>query len=116
MRLYQCQIILIAPQWPRRHWYIELLKLLVDIPRKVPVQANLLHQPKSKVNHPNPEVFNLTAWLLSAEASRRRVFLNKLENCLLPLGERVHRKITPASSRSSVAGVVQGKLIPILPL
>ena len=116
MRLHQCQIILIAPQWPRRHWYTELLQLLVDIPRKLPVQANLLHQPKSKVNHPNPEVFNLTAWLLSTEASRRRAFLNKLDNCLLPLGERVHRKTTPASSRSSVAGVVQGKLIPILPL
>ena len=109
MRLYKCQIILIAPQWPRRHWYTELLQFLVDCPRKLPVQKNLLHQPKSKINHPNPEVFNLTAWLLSTEISKRRAFLRRLENCSQPLGEMAHRRTTLASSRSSVAGVVQGK-------
>ena len=116
MRLYKCQIILIAPQWPRRHWYTELFQFLVDCPRKLPVQKNLLHQPKSKINHPNPEVFNLTAWLLSTEISKRRAFLRRLENCSQPLGEKAHRRTTLTSSRSSVAGVVQGKLIPILPL
>ena len=84
--------------------------------KKLPIQSNLLHQPKSKINHPNPEVFSLTAWLLSTEISKRKAFRNKLGSYSQPLGEKGHRKITLASSRNSVAGVIQGKLIHILPL
>ena len=29
MRLVQCQVILIAPQWPRRHWYPDLLEMCI---------------------------------------------------------------------------------------
>jgi hypothetical protein len=32
MRQFHCQIILIAPQWPRRHWYADLLQFLLVLP------------------------------------------------------------------------------------
>jgi hypothetical protein len=57
---------------------------------------------------------NLTAWLLSTNNLKRKVFLSKLENYSKPLGENVHRKITLANFENSIAGVVEGKLIPIM--
>ena len=101
------------PLWPTRHWYTELFQLHADFPRKLPVQA---HQPKHSVNHQNPEVFNLTVWLLSTEVLKRMAFLNKLNNYFQPYGQNVLRKTTPARLACSVACIVQRKLIPILPL
>jgi hypothetical protein len=122
MTQYKCQLILIASHWPSRHWFPNLLKLIADFPRKLPVRedllhqpkSNILHQPKSNILHPNPAVFNLTAWFLSTNTLKRKVFLNKLENYSKPLGEKVHRKITLANFENSMAGVEEGKLIPIM--
>ena len=116
MTQYNCQLIRIALHWPRRHWFPNLLKLIADFPRKLPVREDLLHQPKSNILHPNPAVFNLAAWLLPTNTLKRTVFLNKLENNSKPLAEKVHRKITLANFENSIAGVVEGKLIPIMPL
>ena len=116
MTQYNCQLILIASHWPRRHWFPNLLKLIADFPRKLPVREDLLHQPKSNILHPNPAVFNLTALLLSTNTLKRKVFLSKLENYSKPLGEKVHRKITLANFENSMADVEEGKLIPIMRL
>ena len=113
--LFHCRIILIAPQWPRRHWYTNLLQSLIDYPRRLPVLNNLLHQPKTRIYHPNPEMFNLTAWLLSTKISEIQGFQQKLENCSQLHGEQGHNKTMLANSRSSIVGVVNGKKIPILP-
>ena len=116
MSLFHCRIILIAPQWPRRHWYTNLLQSLIDYPRRLPVLNNLLHQPKTRIYHPNPEMFNLTAWLLSTKISEIQGFQQKLENCSQLHGEQGHNKTMLANSKSSIVGVVNGKKIPILPL
>ena len=71
------------------------------------------HQPNTAINHPNPEVFSLHAWLLSTKASKRKAFLASLENSYQPLGGQVRRKNTPVNLTDSVAGLVRGKLIPI---
>ena len=116
IRQYNCQVILIAPCWPRRPWYTELLQLLISIPKSLPNIPNLLHQPNTKIYHPNPEVLQLTAWLLSTEDSKRKDFLKTLEPSWQQVGVQERRKIIPVNSNNSVAGVVQGKLIPIQPL
>lgn len=113
MRQYQCQILLIAPQWPRRHWYPELLQLLIAVPIRIPVIPELLCQPKTRIYHPNPQVFKLTAWLLSTNGLQQKAFLKGLESYSPPHGEKVLKKITAQNSEGSIAGVVQGKLIPI---
>ena len=64
MEQFCCQIILIAPKWPRRHWYPDLLKFLIACPRKLPLWPDKLQQPKTMISNPNPEVFSLHAWLL----------------------------------------------------
>ena len=116
MEQFRCQIILIAPKWPRRHWYPDLLKFLIACPRKLPLWPDLLQQPKTMISHPNPEVFSLHAWLLSTEVSKRRAFLTSLESSFQPFGGQVLNGTTLVNSINSVAGVVQDKLIPIVPL
>ena len=116
MLKFHCQIILIAPQWPRRHWYTEILNLLMACPIRLPVIPDLLQQPKSQIRHPNPEIFNLTAWLLSTNNLKREVFLKKQRNYSVLPGEQEHRRTMCQNSRNSVAGVIQGKLIPITQL
>ena len=48
IRLSQCKIVLIAPLWPDRPWFPELLGLLVSPPVSLPVIPNLLAQLKAE--------------------------------------------------------------------
>lgn len=113
MLRYHCQIILIAPRWPRRHWYTDILQNLIAIPIELPKMQNLLHQTKTEIYHPHPEILNLTAWLLSPDSMKQKVFLEGLENFSPHHGGRAHRKIIQSNSRSTLAGVIKGKSIPI---
>ena len=74
MRQFHCQIILIAPQWTRRHCNADLLQFLIAYPIRLPYLPKLVNRPKTKIYHPNPQVFNLTAWLLSTEVSKKKGF------------------------------------------
>ena len=116
MKKFRCQLILIAPQWPRRHWYTDLLQMLVAAPKRLPMMEDLLYQPKTMIVHPNPQVFNLVAWPLSTDLSKIKVFHQTLENSWQPHGEWEPRKIIQQNFANSVAGVVRGKLIRIQPL
>ncbi|MCG8046015.1 MAG: hypothetical protein N0E48_10210 [Candidatus Thiodiazotropha endolucinida] len=111
MKRGQCQLILIAPQWPRRHWYPELLQLCVANPIRLPAVSDLLNQPKTIINHPNSKVFSLNAWLLSTNSSLQKAFHRKLANFYQPRGDQGLRGITQVNSDSSVVGVVKNKLI-----
>lgn len=113
MQQFQCQIILITPQWPRRHWYATLLQLSIAVPLKLPAIPNLLSQPNTSIHHPNPELFNLTAWLLSTEISKQKAFQKELEPYSQHPGDQELKKTILASSKSMIAGVVKGKKIPI---
>ena len=88
MKLFRCKIILIAPNWPRQHWFPQLLEMLVACPISPPVLDDLLSQGRGKIVHPNPRSLNLTAWLLSTKSSAQRAFQRTLENSCLPLGDQ----------------------------
>ena len=38
MKSFRCQLILTAPQWPRRSWYTDLLQMLIDCSVRLPIQ------------------------------------------------------------------------------
>lgn len=67
MKQFQCKIILIAPQWQRRHWYTDLLQMLIDIPIRLLPREDMLVQSRANIYQPDPKIFNLTAWHLSTE-------------------------------------------------
>ena len=54
MSQFQCEIILIAPRWPCRHWYTELLQFLIASPIQLSQIPDLLAQPFSKNLSPEP--------------------------------------------------------------
>ena len=115
MQNYQCEVILIAPFWPRQPWYPLLLHLLIAYPQKLTSERNLLTQSQGnlRVEHPNPEIYNLTAWRLSTISSKQKAFRKKLGNCFQLHGGQAHKRTTKQNSENLIAGVINGKLIPI---
>ncbi|XP_045202243.2 uncharacterized protein LOC123555716 [Mercenaria mercenaria] len=114
MMRYNCEIFLIAPMWPRQHWYPMLLQLLIAPPIKLPNLSDLLIQ--KKVVHSNSKFLNLTAWRLSTSNSKQSDFLRTLENFSMLHGELELKRTINANLGSSVAGAVKGRLIPIVHL
>ena len=77
----QCRIILIAPLWPQRPWFSELLQLLVSAPIHSQLFPKLLTQAKGKFQHPNLPLLPLHAWELSNN-QRLKVFAKRCRLCL----------------------------------
>ena len=80
IRISQCKIVLIAPLWPDRPWFPELLGLLVSPPVSLPVMPNLLAQLKGRILHQNPGHLQLHAWELSSNLSEINNFQAKLQS------------------------------------
>ena len=57
-----CELTLIAPFWPQRDWFPDLLELLSDIPVALPGRKDLLRQPHFHRFHQNLPMLQLTAW------------------------------------------------------
>ncbi|CAJ0944859.1 unnamed protein product [Ranitomeya imitator] len=55
-------VILVAPDWPRRAWYAELVRLVADVPWRLPDRPDLLRQ--GPICHQSSGALRLTAWLL----------------------------------------------------
>ena len=61
----QARVVLIAPWWPRRNWFPELVGLLAGLPRTLPRRPDLIAQPISQTLHPRLSALHLTVWPLS---------------------------------------------------
>ena len=111
VRQSQCKLILIAPLWPTRTWFVDLLELLIDYPLVLPPGPNLLSQAGGRVLHENPSSLQLHAWLLSRDESDRKSFLRQLPRSFPRLGDSLLGQSTKQNGKSSVIGVSQGRLI-----
>ena len=69
LRQSQCRIVLIAPLWPQRPWFSEVLQLLVSTTSfsssPSSTLSKLLTQAKGKFQHQNLPVLDLHPWELS---------------------------------------------------
>ena len=65
IRNVYCTIILIAPMWPQRSWFNNLLELVTASPIQLPCKEDLLSQAHDTVFHPNIEMPRLHVWRLS---------------------------------------------------
>ena len=109
---YSCQIILIAPLWPRAQWYPRLLNLLVDFPRKIQPFHKLLKQPRThQVYHQYPERLHLHGWLLSKNSSLREAFLQQLHKKSFTDTEKQLQSCTNQSGNHMFCGAIKGKPI-----
>ena len=106
-------LCLVAPVWETQPWYPLLLHPSVDFPRLFPTDPGLLG--KEGLRHPFPQL-QLAGWLVSANATLQWEFQTRLKDSLFP--PSVTRPLAPMSQPGvyGVAGAVNKKLIPFLPL
>jgi ribonuclease HI len=110
------EVILIAPYWPNQEWFPDLMALLIDLPRSVPLWNSLLRQPHMSVFHTQPQVLALHAWRLSADSCKQRDFLNQLHASSPRAIEEALQHSTKGSGKLSWIGARDGKLILSIPL
>ncbi len=58
------QVLLVAPHWPTRTWFPELISLATAPPWCIPLRKELLSQGLGTIWHPRPDLWNLHVWLL----------------------------------------------------
>ena len=112
----QCKIILIAPLWPDRQWYPELLRLLESHPVRLPVIPNLLAQLNSRISHQNPGHLQLHAWELSNNRFEINDFQVKLPTTSPRIGVSRPAKSMMRNGKSFVVGQIDERLILSRPL
>ena len=66
-------LTLIAPYWPQRPWFVDLLQLLVALPVTLSARPDLLFQPWSRRRYPGLHRLALHAWRLSSDSPGRLV-------------------------------------------
>ncbi|MGL5405375.1 MAG: reverse transcriptase domain-containing protein [Propionibacteriaceae bacterium] len=109
-------LTLIAPFWPRKEWFPDLLQLLVDFPRLLPPEKWLLKQPHFKRFHQNLSALALTGFRLSGILSERKDFQEELQKLSLVVGESLLTNSIKGSGESSESGVEVLKSLLLRPL
>ena len=63
----ELEVLLVAPLWPHREWYPDLLELLVDLPRALSPWPSHLKQPHLDRFHDSVGSIDLHVWRVSGE-------------------------------------------------
>ena len=74
LRMFKGTLLtLVAPYWPQRPWFVDLLQLSVAPPVILPTRPDLLFQPRSRRRYPGLHRLALHAWRLSSYSLERLV-------------------------------------------
>ena len=106
----------VAPLWPEKEWFADLLLLLTQPPLALPWWDNLLRQPHCNLFHQGVHELNLHAWRLSSVTSESQAFREGLLESCQGVSDPPPRVSTSRGGRSSVVGVVEGALLQSTPL
>ena len=99
---------LVAPLWPEKEWFADLLLLLIQPPLALPWWDSLLRQPHCNLFHQGVHALNLHAWRLSSVISESRAFREELLESCQGASDPPPHDYTSQDGRSSVVGVVEG--------
>ena len=109
VRQDRATVLLIAPWWPKRTWFLEMITLVVGYPRTLPVRRDVISQPISGTLHPRPSALHLTAWPLSGRPELRQAFLKGLRPLLPAAGGILpERRTIPVLQDISVGANLTG--------
>lgn len=111
-----CKIVLIAPLWPQRPWFPEVLQLLVSAPIRLPIFPKLLTQAKGKFQHQNLTTLALHAWELSSNLLEIKNFRKTLQTLSQDQEENLLRKSMMRNGPFIPIGVIERRLIRSRPL
>ena len=100
----------VAPLWKSQPRYPKLLDMLIDFPRKIPMEGDVI----SAMAHNNTLAVNpqLAVWNISGIGSKINRFRKRAQSCSSHHGDRSLRSLTTHSFESGYAGVTKGILIP----
>ena len=73
---------LVAPLWPEKEWFADLLLLLTQPPLVLPCWDRLLRQPHCNLFHQGAHALNLHAWRLSSDTTESRAFRGRAARVL----------------------------------
>ena len=107
---------LVAPLWPEKEWFADLLLLLTQPPLVLPCWDRLLRQPHCNLFHQGAHALNLHAWRLSSDTTESRAFRGGLLESCQGSSENLPLACTSRDGRSSVVSVVEGALLQSTPL
>ena len=107
---------LVAPLWPEKEWFADLLLLLTQPPLALPWWDSLLRQPHCNLFHQGVQALNLHEWRLSSVISESQAFREGLLESCQGASDPPPRACTSRDGRSSVVGVVEGALLQSTPL
>ena len=107
---------LVAPLWPEKEWFADLLLLLTQPPLALPCWEKLLRQPHCSLFHQGVHALKLHAWRLSSDTTESRAFREELLESCHGSSENPPLDCTSRDGRSSVVGVVEGALLQSTPL
>ena len=114
--LLRVAMTLVAPLWPEKEWFAELLLVLTQPPLALPWWDSLLQQPHCNFFHQGVHELNLHTWRLSSVTSESRVFREGLLEFCQGASDPPPHASTSRGGRSSVVGVVEGALLQSTPL
>ena len=114
IRREQARAILIAPNWPQRSWFSQLLYMIVEVPLQLPLWPDLLSQ--FRICHDNPAKLSLVAWKISGVPSEAEAFRRRLRRQLCRQESPQLGLFTMQGGPNSVIGEVEGVSIPLWPL
>ena len=115
IRMHGCKIVLVAPLWPQRTWFPELLLLSIAAPIFLPIFPGFVTQRTGTGNsvqvHQNPQTLSLLAWTLSSDQLQIETFRKTLRNTFLKQEDLPHERYTKQNGEYLPVGVVQEKLL-----
>ena len=107
---------LVAPLWPEKAWFADLLLLLTQPPLALPLWDRLLRQPHFNRFHRGVHALNLHAWRLSSVSSESQAFREELRSRCPAASENPLHACTNRNGSLSVVGVMEGALLQSTPL
>ena len=102
---------LVAPLWPEKAWFADLLLLLTQPPLALPLWDRLLPQPQFNLFHGGVHALNLHTWRLSSVSSESQGFREELCSRCPAASEFPLYACTNRNGSLSVVGVVEGVLL-----
>ena len=106
------RMTLIAPWWPQREWFPDLIALVVEEPRQLPLRQDLLTQPLGRALHQNLPMLHLTAWRLSTISSDSGNFQTRWQSQFI---EQEGSQLMPSTNKDGVISCLGAGLGNYLP-
>ena len=105
----QVTIVMVAPVWKSQPWYPTLLHMLIDYPRPITTEAEIMVNRDDSLMLPQ-----LAIWRISGRDTEANSFQSKLQtSCLVP-GELKQTSPRTHYLPNGIAGVLNGVQIPFL--